>query len=74
MIKNLEKNVKTIEEYLEYKKNQTIDIVDLVNYFAYKNGVKIKFNDKMTRIDNIVNPKQNIVFILVEWVHIKWQI
>lgn len=66
MIKNLEKNVKTIEEYLEYKKTQTIDIVDLVNYFAYKNGVKIKFNDKMSRIDNIVNPKQNIVFILVD--------
>lgn len=66
MIKNLEKNVKTIEEYLEYKKSQTIDIVDLVNYFAYKNGVKIKFNDKMSRIDNIVNPKKNIVFILVD--------
>ncbi|MEG2348540.1 MAG: alkaline phosphatase family protein [Clostridia bacterium] len=66
MITNTPENIEKFNEYLENRSFCDIDIVDLMKYLAMKNGVKFKSTEAFEKLDQIINPKKNILLLLID--------
>lgn len=66
MIKNTEKNIEILEEYVSNRDFNKIKITDLINFFAFKAGANISNNEKYKRLENIMELKRNVLFVLVD--------
>lgn len=67
MIDNLNKNREKLEEYLNNKTYEDIDIVDLVRFIFNKFGKDYKINNTKTcKLDSCIGNSKKILFVLVD--------
>lgn len=66
MLDNKVENVEKLKEYLNNRTYDNIDIVDLICFLARKNGVKIKENEKIKRLDNLIHLNHKVLLVLVD--------
>lgn len=65
-MQNTEENIKKLEEYIKYRDDIKVDVLDVMKTVASLNGVKFKKTEGMKQIDKIIPSKKHMVFILLD--------
>lgn len=66
MITNTKENIEKLNEYLQRKCYDDLDIIDLIKYISSKYGANFKNTDKDKIFDKIITPYKKLVLILVD--------
>ncbi len=66
MIRNSVENIKRMNEYLEQKNYEDIDILDLMRFIAIKKGAKLPYNVSIQTLENNITLKDHVLFILLD--------
>ncbi len=66
MIINTQENMQKLNEYLENKDYNDLDIIDLIKYICSKYGANFKNDNKDKKFDEIITPDNKVVLILVD--------
>lgn len=66
MITNKKENLEKIEKYVKNKNYDDIDILDLMRFLAIKKGAKLPSNVSIERLDQMIDLKDNVLFILLD--------
>ena len=65
-MQNTEENIRKLEEYIKYRDDIKVDVLDVMKTVASLNGVKFKKTEGMKQIDKIIPSKKHMVFILLD--------
>ncbi len=65
-MENKKENIEKFESYLKNRSFSDIDIIDLIRFVANQYGAKFEKNKAYDKLLQIINPKNNIVFVLVD--------
>lgn len=65
-MQNTEENIRKLEEYIKYRDDIKVDVLDVMKTIASLNGVKFKKTEGMKQIDKIIPSKKHMVFILLD--------
>lgn len=65
-MQNTEENIRKLEEYIKYRDDIKVDVLDVMKTVASLNGVKFKKTEGMKQIDKIIPGKKHMVFILLD--------
>lgn len=66
MITNTKENIEKLNEYLQKKSYDDLDIIDLIKYISSKYGANFKNDNKDKIFDRIITPYKKVVLILVD--------
>lgn len=66
MIINTKENIEKLNEYLQNKNYNDLDIIDLIKYICSKYGADFKNYNKDKKFDDIITPDKKVVLILVD--------
>lgn len=65
-MQNTEENIRKLEEYIKYRDDIKVDVLDVMKTVASLNGVNFKKTEGMKQIDKIIPSKKHMVFILLD--------
>lgn len=65
-MQNTEENIRKLQEYIKYRDDIKVDVLDVMKTVASLNGVKFKKTEGMKQIDKIIPSKKHMVFILLD--------
>ena len=65
-MQNTEENIRKLEEYIKYRDDIKVDVLDVMKTVASLNGLKFKKTEGMKQIDKIIPSKKHMVFILLD--------